>query len=160
MIPMSYARLISLRVGCGVELTSEQRAELSALVNSADVSAAVATRARIVLWRAEGRPKVEVAALAGVSRPTVDLWLSRFAAGGVAGLLDRSAQSSRGLGFALRSTASSWRSTSSSMSLDEVVRPSRASQRRCGVPEVGTGALTSVDRWSDMIPACRCGCCT
>jgi transposase len=41
------------------------------------------------LWRAEGRPKVEVAALAGVSRPTVDLWLSRFAAGGVPGLLDR-----------------------------------------------------------------------
>jgi transposase len=62
---------------------------LAALVHGADVSASVATRARIVLWRADGRPKVEVAALAGVSRPTVDLWLSRFAAGGVAGLLDR-----------------------------------------------------------------------
>jgi transposase len=72
-----------------VELTSEQRAELAALVNSADVSASVATRARIVLWRADGRPKVEIAALAEVSRPTVDLWLSRFAAGGVSGLLDR-----------------------------------------------------------------------
>ena len=72
-----------------MELTSEQRAELAALVNRADVSASVATRARIVLWRADGRPKVEVAALAGVSRPTVDLWLSRFAAAGVSGLLDR-----------------------------------------------------------------------
>jgi transposase len=72
-----------------VELTSDQRAELAALVNGANVSAAVATRARIVLWRADGRPKVEVAALAGVSRPTVDLWLSRFAAGGPSGLLDR-----------------------------------------------------------------------
>jgi transposase len=72
-----------------VELTSEQRAELSSLVRSADVSASVATRARIVLWRAEGRSKVEIVALAGMSRPTVDLWLSRFAAGGVAGLLDR-----------------------------------------------------------------------
>src|SRR3954452_19669453 len=61
-----------------VELTSDQRAELAAAVSSADVSASVATRARIVLWRAEGRPKVEIAALAGVSRPTVDLWLSRF----------------------------------------------------------------------------------
>ena len=60
-------------------MTADQRAELAALVNSADVSAAVATRARIVLWRAEDRPKVEIAALAGVSRPTVDLWLSRFA---------------------------------------------------------------------------------
>ncbi len=72
-----------------MELTSEQRAELAALVNSADVSATVATRARIVLWRAEGRPKKEIAALAGVSRPTVDLWLSRFAPEGCAGLLDR-----------------------------------------------------------------------
>jgi transposase len=70
-------------------LTSGQRAELAALVNSGGVSASVATRARIVLWWADGRPKVEIAALAGVSRPTVDLWLSRFAAGGVSGLLDR-----------------------------------------------------------------------
>jgi D-alanyl-D-alanine carboxypeptidase len=30
----------------------------------------------------------------------------------------------------------------------------------CRVPEVGPGSLTSGDRWSDMIPACRCGCCT
>ena len=30
----------------------------------------------------------------------------------------------------------------------------------CGVPEVGPGSLTSGDRRSDMIPACRCGCCT
>jgi hypothetical protein len=37
-----------------VELTADQRAELAALVNSADVSASVATRARIVLWQAEG----------------------------------------------------------------------------------------------------------
>jgi hypothetical protein len=28
----------------------------------------------------------------------------------------------------------------------------------CGVPEVGPGSLTSGDRWSDMIPECRCGC--
>jgi hypothetical protein len=32
--------------------------------------------------------------------------------------------------------------------------------RSCGVPEVGPGSLTSGDRWSDMIPACRCGCST
>src|SRR3982751_7136865 len=70
-------------------VTSEQRAELAAAVSSSDVSASVAARARIVLWRTEDRPKVEIAALAGVSRPTVDLWLSRFAAGGVSGLLDR-----------------------------------------------------------------------
>ncbi|CRK59339.1 Mobile element protein [Alloactinosynnema sp. L-07] len=72
-----------------VELTVDQRSELRAMVNSPDVSAAVATRARIVLWRAQGRPKVEISELAGVSRPTVDQWLDRFAAEGVAGLLDR-----------------------------------------------------------------------
>jgi transposase len=72
-----------------VELTADQRAELRALVNSAEVSALVATRARIVLWWAEGRRKVEIASLAGVSRPTVDLWLARFDTDGVAGLLDR-----------------------------------------------------------------------
>jgi hypothetical protein len=32
--------------------------------------------------------------------------------------------------------------------------------RACGVPEVGRGSLTNGDRWSDMIPACRYGCCT
>jgi transposase len=73
----------------GVELTAEERAELRALVNSADVAATVATRARIVLWRTENRQKKEIAALAGVSRPTVDLWLSRYVADGLAGLLER-----------------------------------------------------------------------
>ena len=66
-----------------VELTTDQRGELWALVNSSEVSALVATRARIVLWWVEGRAKVEIAALAGVSRPTVDLWLSRFDTDGV-----------------------------------------------------------------------------
>jgi transposase len=78
-----------------VELTLEQRAELRAMVTSSEVSAAIATRARIVLWRAEGRAKQEVAALAGVSRPTVDLWLRRFDADGVAGLLDRARGAAR-----------------------------------------------------------------
>jgi hypothetical protein len=73
-----------------MELTADRRAELQALVNSPDMPATIATRARIVLWRAEGRMKKDVAALAGVSRPTVDLWLDRYGAGGVAGLTDRS----------------------------------------------------------------------
>ncbi|MCE7003926.1 IS630 family transposase [Kibdelosporangium philippinense] len=73
----------------GMELTADERAELRALVNSPDVAATVATRARILMWSAEGRAKKEIAELAGVSRPTVDLWLSRYAADGVGGLLDR-----------------------------------------------------------------------
>jgi len=70
-----------------VELTSDQRAELRSLVSSGEVSSVVGTRARIVLWHAEGRRKKDIAVLAGVSRPTVDLWLGRYATDGAAGLL-------------------------------------------------------------------------
>src|SRR5690348_832713 len=59
------------------------------MANSREVSGAVATRARIVLWWAENRRKKEIAELSGVSRPTVDLWLGRYAAEGIAGLADR-----------------------------------------------------------------------
>ena len=60
--------------------------ELRELIYCADVPATVGTRARIVLWFGENRPKKEIAAMAGVSRPTVNLWLSRYEAEGVAGL--------------------------------------------------------------------------
>jgi transposase len=70
-----------------VDLTDDQHSELRALTTGTEVSAAVGTRARIVLWHAEGRMKKDIAALAGVSRPTVDLWLARYGAEGPAGLL-------------------------------------------------------------------------
>jgi transposase len=72
--------------GIGVELTEEQTAELRAVATSRDVSGAVATRARIVLWTAEGRMRRDVGALAGVSLPTVDRWLARYAQFGLSGL--------------------------------------------------------------------------
>ena len=72
-----------------VELTVAQVDELRELIYCADVPATVGTRARIVLWFGENRPKKEIAAMAGVSRPAVNLWLSRYAAEGVAGLLER-----------------------------------------------------------------------
>jgi transposase len=71
-----------------VELTAAQQAELRGLVNSPDVPATVGSRARIVLWRAEGKQKKDIAAWVGMSRPTVDLWLARYAGEGIAGLLD------------------------------------------------------------------------
>jgi transposase len=80
--------LILLLTGL-VERAVDERAELRGLLNSSDVPATVATRARIVLWHAEKRSKKEVAALVGVSRPTVDLWLDRYGCQGVGGLLDR-----------------------------------------------------------------------
>ncbi len=62
----------------------DQLEELRELTYCADVPATVGGRARIVLWYAENRPKKEIATMAGVSRPTVDLWLARYAAEGVA----------------------------------------------------------------------------
>src|SRR3978361_2360194 len=73
-----------------MKLTADQRAELQATVRSADTPATIATRARIVLWHAEGQPKKQIATLAGGSRPTVDHWLHRYHAEGIAGLFDRS----------------------------------------------------------------------
>jgi len=58
-------------------------------VNDAGTPASVATRARIVLWFAAGRRKKDIAELAGVSRPTVDLWLRRYEDDGIVGLVDR-----------------------------------------------------------------------
>ncbi len=67
-------------------LRKEQVAQLRAVVNSRDVSASVATRARIVLWLAEGKRRKDVAELAGVSLPTVDRWVDRYERDGLAGL--------------------------------------------------------------------------
>ena len=50
-----------------VELTDERRTELRRLANSPDVAATVTTRARIMLWRNEGRSKRDIAALAPVA---------------------------------------------------------------------------------------------
>jgi transposase len=80
----------------GVELTEEQVAELRAVAASRDVSGAVATRARIVLWTAEGRMRKDVGELAGVSLPTVDRWVERYAAHGLAGLEEHKRGAPRG----------------------------------------------------------------
>jgi hypothetical protein len=61
-----------------VELSESERVELLAMLNSTTVSARVATRARIVLWRAEGWLKKDVASRAGVSRPTNAREMSGF----------------------------------------------------------------------------------
>src|SRR3954452_1381929 len=78
-----------------MELDEAGQSELRALTNARGVSAVVATRARIVLWRAEGRRRMDVAELAGVSLPTVDRWEGRYAAEGVGGLADRSSAAPR-----------------------------------------------------------------
>jgi transposase len=69
-----------------VELSARQQAELSALADAPETAAVVAARARMVLWKAQGRSRREIAAVAGVSLPTVDRWIVRYEELGVAGL--------------------------------------------------------------------------
>jgi hypothetical protein len=85
-----------------VELTAEELEELRGLTYCADVPAAVGGRARIMLWHTENRPNKEIAAMAGVSRPTVDLWLARDAAGGGRGSAGAQARRRSGAGSGAR----------------------------------------------------------
>ena len=62
--------------------------ELSRLVRASSVPARLAQRARIVLLASEGVRNADIAQRVGVSRPTVNLWRSRYAEAGLAGLVD------------------------------------------------------------------------
>jgi transposase len=77
---MSIAAPISLRKG--------DEPKLSSLVRSSTVEAGLAQRARIVLLAAQGASNTAIAAMVGVSRPTVILWRNRYAAAGIGGLGD------------------------------------------------------------------------
>jgi transposase len=62
--------------------------ELSRLVRASSVRAGLAQRARIVLLASEGVRNADIAQRVGMSRPTVNLWRSRYAEAGLAGLVD------------------------------------------------------------------------
>jgi len=64
------------------------RDELVRLTRSSSVRAGLAQRARIVLLASEGMRNSEIAVRVGVTRPTVNLWRSRYAEAGRAGLVD------------------------------------------------------------------------
>ena len=69
-------------------LRTGDRAELERLTRSSTVAAAMAQRARIVLLAAEGVANYVIAERVGVTRPTVNLWRSRYVENGLAGLVD------------------------------------------------------------------------
>ena len=69
-------------------LRAGDRPELERLVRSSTVASGLASRARVVLLAAEGLPNYVIAERVGVSRPTVNLWRSRYAERGLAGLDD------------------------------------------------------------------------
>jgi transposase len=69
-------------------LRSGDHDELVRLTRSSSVRAGLAQRARIVLLASEGVKNAEIAERVGVTRPTVNLWRSRYAEQGLAGLAD------------------------------------------------------------------------
>ena len=81
-MPNHPAAALALRPG--------DRAELERWLRSSSVGTGLAQRARLVLLAAEGLPNHQIAVELGVSRPTVTLWRSRYAEGGLAALTDRS----------------------------------------------------------------------
>ncbi|WP_433304379.1 helix-turn-helix domain-containing protein [Actinoplanes sp. CA-030573] len=68
-------------------LSDEAEAELQGILERVDAPPELKTRAAIVLLRAKGLPRREIAALTRTSLPTVDRWLERYAFGGAASLL-------------------------------------------------------------------------
>jgi transposase len=80
-MPNKTAEPLLLRVG--------DQAKLERLVRTDTGSAAMARRARIVLLAADGVGNQVIADRVGVSRPTVNLWRSRYAEAGMAGLVEQ-----------------------------------------------------------------------
>ncbi len=60
-------------------LRAGDREELVRLTRSSSVRAGLAQRARIVLLASEGMKNADIADRVGVTRPTVNLWRSRYA---------------------------------------------------------------------------------
>ena len=69
-------------------LRAGDQQELQKLVRSTTVRSGLAARARVVLLASQGLANYEIAALVGMSRPTVNRWRSRYAERGIAGLAD------------------------------------------------------------------------
>ena len=67
-------------------LRAGDKVELERLTRSSTVPASAAQRARIVLLASEGVANYVIAERVGVTRPTVNLWRSRYAERGLAGL--------------------------------------------------------------------------
>ena len=76
------------RVADALVLVDGERSQLEALTRATSVSAGLAARARIVVLAADGTPNHQIAALVGVSRPTVNKWRDRFVEQRIAGLAD------------------------------------------------------------------------
>ena len=61
-----------------LELTAEERRELSGFAASRSLPHALVARAQLVLWSAEGVANTEIAERLNWSKPTVGKWRQRF----------------------------------------------------------------------------------
>jgi transposase len=77
------------------QLRRGDRAKLTRLVRSRTAPRRLVDRARIVLGSADGKSGTALCTEVGVSRPTVTVWLDRYAAGGFAALLSDQPRSGR-----------------------------------------------------------------
>jgi transposase len=73
----------------GLTLDVPERRRLENMSASPAVRPQVAVRSKIVLLAADGLANTEIAALTGVSRPTVTKWQMRYVCNGIDGLVDR-----------------------------------------------------------------------
>jgi transposase len=71
-----------------LELTEQQRRELTRIVRAATSTQRELRRARIVLLRAQGKSQAQTAQEIQVNRPVVAVWEKRFRQHGLAGLAD------------------------------------------------------------------------
>jgi putative transposase len=71
-----------------LELTAEEQRELAGFAASRSLPHALVSRARLVLWSAEGRTNSEIASRLSWSMPTVGKWRQRFVERRVQGLYD------------------------------------------------------------------------
>jgi hypothetical protein len=72
-----------------IEITLEERAALENVVKSHSVPELLARRAKIVLMALSGLPNAAVATRFGISQPAVTYWKKRYAAMGLAGLVEQ-----------------------------------------------------------------------
>ena len=75
-----------LRVAQTIELTDEQKSELTRLARSKLASVRLAQRAQIVLSAAEGLQNKDIAAQLGIGRVQVARWRQRYQEGGLQGI--------------------------------------------------------------------------
>jgi putative transposase len=71
-----------------LELTADEHTQLKSLTTSRTLSHSLVSRAKVVLWSAEGRSNSEIADRLGWTNATVGKWRQRFIEHRVAGLYD------------------------------------------------------------------------